>query len=332
MKKSLFSACALLSCALAFGAASCGKAEQAKYTVYAPNGATALALANAISAGGDPFDYRIIDASTIAAQVTGNNPAADFCVMPVNLASKLLGTGENYRLLGTVTNGNFYFLTAGESVSITPDNLSQSLVGKTVGVVQLSNVPGLTFQAVLGENGIPYSLTGNDGAALPDKVNLKGVEAANITPAGADYYLCPEPAVSAKIKGTNGKLKYAGSLQELYGGGEGYPQAVLVAKKSVTEGDKGAVQALVSYFEGSAEYLAQAEPKEILSLLAGKRTEGLAPAFTEATLTAEVVARCSVRYTPARECKARIDGFLSKLIAVNGNFANAVAEEFYYMG
>ena len=53
----------------------------------------------------------MIDAQAVAGYVTGASPAADYCVLPVNLASKLLGSGDAYRMLGTVTNGNLYFLT-----------------------------------------------------------------------------------------------------------------------------------------------------------------------------------------------------------------------------
>ena len=75
-----------------------------------------------------------------------------------------------------------------------------------------------------------------------DKVNLIAFDPTNVTPAGGcDYYLCPEPAASTKIKGTASAQKHfrmAGDLQALYGGEEGYPQAVLVAKKSILEGDE----------------------------------------------------------------------------------------------
>ena len=51
------------------------------YTVYAPDGAPALALANAVQeeGEGENFDFRIVDSSTIAAQVQGETPNADFC-------------------------------------------------------------------------------------------------------------------------------------------------------------------------------------------------------------------------------------------------------------
>ena len=96
------------------------------YTVYAPDGAPALALANAVQeeGEGENFDFRIVDSSTIAAQVQGETPNADFCILPVNAAAKFLGTGETYQMLGTVTNGNMYLLTTGENPVITSDNLS----------------------------------------------------------------------------------------------------------------------------------------------------------------------------------------------------------------
>ena len=94
------------------------------YTVYAPDGAPALALANAVQeeGEGENFDFRIVDSSTIAAQVQGETPNADFCILPVNAAAKFLGTGETYQMLGTVTNGNMYLLTTGENPVITSEN------------------------------------------------------------------------------------------------------------------------------------------------------------------------------------------------------------------
>ena len=74
---------------------------------------------------------------------------------------------------------------------MTKDNLS-TLVGKSVGVVQLPNVPGLTLQAVLNKYHIDYQIVENDGEKAADKVNLIAFDPANVTPArGCDYYLWP---------------------------------------------------------------------------------------------------------------------------------------------
>ncbi len=179
-------------------------ASENSYKVYAPDGAPALSLANAIqSSTGNLFEYHIVAGTAIASYVTGATPQADFCVLPVNAAAKLLGTGQKYKMLGTVTHGNMYFLGAGEQTSLTGENLASALKGKIIGVVQLTNVPGLTLRCVLKEKNIAYEiLDGDKTASDPEKVYLKPIQdaAAGVTPAGGcDYYLCPEPAASAKV-------------------------------------------------------------------------------------------------------------------------------------
>ena len=131
-----------------------------KVKVYAPDGAPALALAKLMTeetAFGDSVEaeYNVVDASTIQTYVTGANPAADICVLPVNLAVKLLGSGEKYKLLGTLTHGNLYILSK-DGTPITRENIS-SLKGKTVGVVNLASVPGLTFKLILKNSGVEYT-------------------------------------------------------------------------------------------------------------------------------------------------------------------------------
>lgn len=131
-------------------------------TVYAPDGAPALALAGlmdgAVSSNalGKEVNYNIVDASTIQTHVTGENPDADICILPVNLAANLLGNGEKYTMLGTVTHGNLYIISAKSGEQITVDSLSE-LRGKTVGVVNLAAVPGLTFKLILNKYGIEYA-------------------------------------------------------------------------------------------------------------------------------------------------------------------------------
>ena len=308
------------------------------YTVYAPDGAPALALANAIACTeGDAFEYHIVASSTITARVTGEDPEADFCILPVNAAAKLLGTGETYQMLGTVTNGNMYLLTTGDAPAIEDADDLSHLVGKTVGVVQLTNVPGLTFRCVLEANDIDYQILGNDTAAAADKVNLKAIQDAStgvVPNGGCDYYLCPEPAASAKIKGTQNKpvcFRLAGSLQTLYGE-NGYPQAVMVAKKSVIDSDAAAVGKMLEYMRGSAAYLGGADAAYVVELLDGHYTDGMTPSLNANNLTKEVIANCSVGFTEAKDCKARVNAFLAELIAVSPDFTKTVADAFYYAG
>lgn len=127
-------------------------------SVYAPSGAPALGLAKLMAEtpvlNGTDMNYGIVDAKTIQTYVTGSEPRADICVLPVNLAVKLLGDGEKYKMLGTLTNGNLFLLSAGKQ-SVTKENIS-SLKGKTVGVVNLAQIPGLVFKTVLKDNGLEF--------------------------------------------------------------------------------------------------------------------------------------------------------------------------------
>lgn len=129
--------------------------------VYAPDGAPALALAGLMAGEvstenvAEQINYHVVDASTIQTYVTGANPAADICILPVNLAANLLGSGEKYTMLGTVTHGNLYIISAKTGEQITAENI-EVLRGKTVGVVNLAAVPGLTFKLILNKYGIEY--------------------------------------------------------------------------------------------------------------------------------------------------------------------------------
>lgn len=338
--------CAALCGAAVFGFAACGPHTPApvtgKFTVVAPDGAPALALANLLhreevspaSVAPDAditFETTIVQASGIQSHVTFEEEEsnADFCILPVNVAAKLLGTGERYQMLGTVTNGNMFFLTA-EGENITAETLA-SLVGKKVGVVQLNNVPGLTLQSVLKKKNISYGILSSvNDAPDAEKVNLVPfADAKTVGPAaGCDYYLCPEPAASAKTK--NGAMTIVGSLQTVYGGG--YPQAVAVAKCSVITGSPAAVEKFIQALEGSEAYLNEATPAEVLAALAPAYQTGFDPTFSAGNLTAEVIAHCSVRFTAAKDCKTEVNAFLSELIGVNAQFTTAVSDAFYYQG
>ena len=357
MKRSfaVFTAALLAAATLSLGACeltlpdaptSDGPAPEAvTLSVYAPDGAPALALANFIEDKGaaarsaDPqpthtftYDIHVVDANQIVSFVTGEAPKADFCILPLNAASLQLGMGEAYKMAGTVTNGNLYFITTGENPALTEENLD-TLVGKKLGVVQLPNVPGLTLRATLKDHDIPFQVIESAQAqADAAKVNLVPFAPDNVTPTGGcDYYLVPEPAASAKIKGTASTakpFKAAGDLQAIYGEG-GYPQAVLVVKNSVVEQYADAVDEVGIALSRSEDYLKNAEPAKLIDLLASKRTEGLTPSFNANNLTKEVVAHCSVRYTPAKDCKAAVLAFLQKLMEVDATSAKVPADKFF---
>lgn len=127
-------------------------------TVYMPDGAPALAMAKLMheDTEDDGFSYKVVAPATIASRVTNKDESvnADFCVLPITAASKLLGSGERYKMLGVVTHGNLY-LIAKDGRSLTAENITH-LQGKTVGVLQINEVPGLTLKTVLNKYGLSY--------------------------------------------------------------------------------------------------------------------------------------------------------------------------------
>lgn len=133
-----------------------GNAEYGnKISVYAPDGAPAIGLAKPIKENSlKNFEYNIVNAATIQTFVAGASPKADICVLPVNVAVKILGNGNAYKLIGTLTHGNLYLLSS-DGTQITEQNISR-LKGCTVGVVNLAAVPGLTFKLILKNYGIEY--------------------------------------------------------------------------------------------------------------------------------------------------------------------------------
>lgn len=127
-------------------------------TVFMPDGAPALALAKLMSedTAEDGVSYNVVAPSLIASKVTYQDESknADLCIMPVTAASKLLSTGDRYKMVGVVTHGNL-FLISKTGEALTAENM-QSLKGKTIGVLNINEVPGLTFKAVLNKYEIPF--------------------------------------------------------------------------------------------------------------------------------------------------------------------------------
>ena len=146
--------CLILTLLLSITSLLFGCNSSSKILIYSPDGAPALALSKVIKSDFKDASVNIVAADKIASFVTGKKKKADICILPINLASKLIGSGEDYKMLGTITHGNFYFLSTLD-ISVDSQNLGV-LVGKTVGVMQLQNVPGLTFKSVLAANEIDF--------------------------------------------------------------------------------------------------------------------------------------------------------------------------------
>lgn len=336
MKKFLTKLCAgVLAVSAVLGMAACDKKEggdggfTAKF--YTPDGAPALSIAKMIENDKD-VSYNVVDPQTIATYVTGDSPKADFCILPITAASKLLGSGEKYTMLATVTHGNLYLLAAEDRQYTTAAELGR-FAGKGIGVLQPNNVPGLTFEAILKNADVHYEWT--EPAMIGS--GITGVGLMDIQKqTDFDAILQAEPAVTKLInesQNTAKPLKIVADIQALYGDGNGFPQAVLVVKNSFLNKHEDWVKTYLTKFEQSINALnEETNMSAVVSALDSVRTQGLAPAISTANLTAEVLERCNVKFVSAVNSKTAVVSYLADLKGVNATAVGDVADKFFYVG
>ncbi|MBQ8447097.1 MAG: hypothetical protein IJX31_04910 [Clostridia bacterium] len=218
----------------------------------------------------------------------------------------------------------------GSDFVYTSENLSL-LVGKTVGVLQINNVPGLTFKAVLNKHGIAWQELTNTGSAAADKVNLIALpDASAVTSVDADCFVLAEPAATAQSR--NG-FSIVGDLQSLYSGENGYPQAALLAKTELVETCGAWLDDFTEKVSESATWLTSASGAEIVAAVnAHMDDSGMTTSLKAPLLTADVLGRCGVRFAYAADIQDEAQAFLSDLITVNAQATKLPNAAFYWTG
>lgn len=307
MKKTIGILLAVIGCVSAFG---CRTTPEGEVRVVLPDGAPALALSRCLAEDTetDGVTYSVVDTSkemkTLLSRLTNKDETknADFCVLPVTAGAKLLGAGDRYKALGIVTQGNLY-LVASSSETVYTDDVSR-LLGKTVQVAKINEVPGLTLKAVLNRKGISWQVL--DGAeASGDKVNLT---TATFAP---DVELLAEPAVSKRV--ASGKGFVVGDLQKMYGGEGGYPQAILVGKSSFLEQYPDFTEDFLAKVKGVGAWIKTASAEAVFTAITSHYVDAHTPAFGVENLGAETVARCGIRFDGGESAKTRIETYLTEV-------------------
>jgi ABC-type nitrate/sulfonate/bicarbonate transport system substrate-binding protein len=211
----------------------------------------------------------------------------------------------------------------------TAQNLS-GLIGKKVGVLQLNNLPGFTFRAILDQYGVAWQILANEGGMAEDKVNLTPLADASAVDKTSDIdcYVLAEPAVSVQVK--NKGFHVVGDLQALYNAENGYPQAVLVVKKAFLSEHGKWTKDFIEKVKTYASWLKTATGEQIVSAVsAHMEDENMATSLKAPLLTAEVLTRCGVWYSSATESKAQVKGFLQAVMRVQAN-ATAMPEDNFF--
>ena len=329
-------ACFLLVIGCIYAIASNFGKTKEEITVFAPDGAPALALAKLLDEDDDKdgVNYSVVSATGIEARVTYEDETknADVCILPLTDASLHLSDGQNYQLVGVVTHGNFFLLSENGETQYTTDNLSD-LIGKKIGFVQLGKLPGLVFQSILKRENIPYKVQSDLASCEENVVNLVNVKPTDVKKnVGFDVFAVPEPAATAKIKGAGFSL--VGSVQALYGGENGYAQAVVVAKRSIIKNNAVWLDKFVAMLKENAsgqpnDWLKTVNTEKILTAINSHLDSGLTPSFTENNLTSGVISACGVRYAGGYSSKTEINALIAALKEVNPNAVKDFSDDFF---
>ncbi len=327
MKKSLLLVLLIIVSIVTMSLVACNQ-ETDQIVIGTPDGAPALAFANLL---GQEQDYKtkatvsidIVAGSDAAVLVGGKilNDEFDVAVLPSNVAANLYNGNVELCVLGTVTWGNLYLINKTGAMT----DLS-ALEGKTVHSISMSGIPYQMFKYLLSLNNLSIA-TEDDVASgdLTSKVIVKGATAPQIIgtwDTGVEYAIVAEPALTNILaKKATAKIGYdfqAAYAQSVEGEVDGYPQAVLVAKRTFVKNNSRFIKDLLKKLEQNKTYLTVEENVTAAVEAAKVINEGTALASVKKVVTAE---RCNVNFVRAEDCKTVVTDFLTTLgVTVDDNF------------
>lgn len=309
---------------------ACNKDEEG-YTLVAPDGAPALAIAcltDKISTSDTIYtlNKKIVPASNIGSEALNS----DLAVVPANLAAKMYNEGKDLKILAVVTNGNLFVISSQENGILSVD----ALVGKLVYSIGQNSVPDMIFKTLLnnldikfkvGEQAqegvvtIKYCANGSDVNSRLLLAKERGEEA---------YGVIAEPDVQT---GKNNQLYEIFDLQELwtaYSKDEfvGYAQAVLIAKSSVCE-DSKFVEKLLKELEKNQNALLED------SQLAENNIKAIYPQTSlQGNLNKDVIERCNINTVSMESGRVYYEKTLQTIMAINDKLIGGKLpdDNFYY--
>ncbi len=334
MKKLLSVLLSIVSIFTVFAFSACAGSDKSQddkktITVYAPDGAPALAIAKFIHDGENFVDGVEVKYNVVAAGNIGGimqQGKGDVIIMPVNAASKLYkASSDAYKMAAVVTHGNLYVMSK-EDLTV------QDLKGKVVGVIGQGNVPDLTFRAALSKHGVECEVS---EIVVEGKVAVKYyADASELIPAlktgKIAIGLLPEPAAN-KLTGMDSAFKYALDLQELYDAeNKTYPQAVVMVKSSVISAHSELINAFGDKMANAVSWVKE-NVSDAANAVASALAEGLTPSLSAANLNATVVDNCKIGWQSAAAAKTDVKNYIDAIRALEEKAANVVADEFFVL-
>ena len=196
------------------------------------------------------------------------------------------------------------------------------LKGRVVCSIGQGQVPDLVFRSILKQAGVPYKSPVN--SAESDVVGLSYANDGPTVIAGLNkgtykYGVLGEPAATnalGKVEGTNVMFDLQELYGELKGTAKGFPQAVLVVKKSFYEAHPAYVKAFVEAFSAGVKW-AETNASEALTALKGAGSTQIA------ALSNEIAKNCNLGFKAATAAKQEILTFYED---INGVYDESAGE------
>ena len=314
MKKILIAIVAVFALVFPLFACKSGPVE-GLVKVYMPNGAPALAMAKLMHDNNQfltndvtnrTVEYNVVATGDISIPVIQKE--AGLALLPINTASLIAVDGKNYKMISVNTHGNLYIIGTGTATTL------DGLKGEKVGVVNLANVPGITFRVILEKAGISYVTDGSIPKANEiSLVAIDGTEVAQRLKSDLKYVLAPEPAVTTVTTKAVLEANILMDIQTLYGGD--YPQAVLLARIDVYK-DTQFINAVLAALEENISWL-DGNIANAVSAINANLVPGVTESITAANLNGAVIANCNIKVVLAKDAKAQVNDYIAKIRALN---------------
>ncbi len=308
-----------------FAFVACNNNKVTTYKIAVPDGAPALAVTSLVKNGlslgeNEAMQLDIVNASTIANEVQGKK--CDVAIMPTNAAyglyvkSTQAGDTNPYIMVGTATYGNLFI------VGKTDVSDFSNLKGKIIYSIGQNAVPHFVLKTIAESKGIVFNVITDTAQKDAEKLNVMfvgdGTAVIGALQSAADAYgVLGEPAVTigtTKIGTTKKGLKNYFDMQELYQAATssttyGYPQAVVIAKKSFVQNNEQIVKAILKTIKEGETWLAKAENQQQVTSILTSNSFGTKSATT---FPASSIAKCNVKILAVANAKTDCETLLKK--------------------
>lgn len=312
----------------------CGETPSADYTnpiaIYMPDGAPALAFAKLMDEenklGKENLSYTVVTADAIGGYV--KDESATVALMPVTGASKV--AAGKYKAVSVITHGNIFVIGKGEATELA------DLKDKKVGVVQLANVPGLTFKHLLGGAGVDYS----ENEQVAGKVALYNITdpsaiASALNQNTYDYVVAPQPAVANVCKSVAG-VEVKIDLNNLYSA-SGFPQAVLMVKNELCS-DTDFINKLTDALTDAASWIKEVDENgnaknagAAVKAINANFADGGASTLKAPALSPSAIEGSNIYVQSVKEASVKtfVKDYINNMIAIEASAAKAITDDFF---